>query len=120
MENAGGALFDALPDQCPGCGSFDQPLEDGPSSLMVLWMPQLNTYLCLACKDNWAKWAGTNWAPEIVKSTGLDLRATNKPRCVKNIELIAAGQAPDYSSWRTGNNNPMGLLGYCPPCPTDH
>jgi hypothetical protein len=116
VENiAGGDLFDSLPDQCPGCGQWDTPAQDGPSKLMILWIPALSAYLCLACKDNWAKWVGTNWAPEIVKSTGLDLRATNKPKCVKNIEALAEGNAPDYTSWQT-SNNVMGM-GYCPPVP---
>lgn len=113
MEStAGGDLFDSLPDQCPGCGVKDTPAEDGPSRLMFIWVWRIDSYLCLTCNGSYSTWIGTNWAPEIIESTGLDLRATNKPKCVKNVERIAAGEEPDYKSWQF--NNPMGM-GYCPP-----
>lgn len=116
MENIAGDLFDSLPDQCPGCGQWDTPAENGPSRLMVLWIPMLGAYLCLGCKDNWAKWVGTDWAPEIVKSTGLDLRATNKPKCVKNVEALASGETPNYESWTQQSHNVMNPMG-CPSPP---
>ena len=116
MESiAGGDLFDSLPDQCPGCGEWDTPAESGPSRLMFLWMEQLGSYLCFQCKDNYSKWISTTWAPEVVASTELDLRETNKPKCVKNVEAIAKGWEPDYKPW-TSYRNPVGI-GYTPPVP---
>ena len=116
MTISGGAIFDDLPSQCPGCGAMDSPAENGPSKLMFLWMEHLNSYLCFGCKDNYTKWVSTNWADEIVKSTGLDLRETNKPKCVRNVEAIAAGEEPQYEKYVQQMNNAMGL-GCYPPVP---
>jgi hypothetical protein len=119
MTSIADGLWDDLPNQCPGCGQVDTPAQDGPSKLMILWVWQLSTYLCLACKDGYATWLGTNWTTELDKDGNTVNQADlHKPKCLQNIEAIQRGAEPEYKSW-ANTGNPMGM-GYCPPCPTDH
>lgn len=101
MKNTGAEIYDEMPDRCPGCGKFDTPLADGPSSLMLLWSPLLDSYICIDCNRTYTEWV--NWAPEY--------RERNKPLTITNIEKVVAGEEPSYSHW--ASNPPMGA-GYIP------
>jgi len=83
-------FFDEVPTTCPGCGTEDHPERDGPSYLMIRWMPLVKSYLCIDCVSNWSTW-------ESRQSPGCKYPDDNSPPLVvKNLELIAKGQAPSY------------------------
>jgi hypothetical protein len=91
VENIGRDLFDSLPKQCPGCGKFDSPAESGPSKLMLLWQPLLNSYICIDCNRAYTEWLSKDWQE--------DFRERNKPLAVQNVEAIAQGTPPKYDKW---------------------
>lgn len=88
MSDDGYLFFDETPKQCPGCGNNDRPAIDGPSDLMINWVPLVSNYLCIDCRTRWAVWA-CRQSPGCLDGSG-------KPAVVKNLELLEKGEAPSY------------------------
>jgi hypothetical protein len=82
-------LLDEYPEMCPGCGTLEKPLGDGPSSLMCIYQPAEHVVWCQACNMKYGSWL-------MNKYTDDGERYRWRPDCLVNIEAIRNGQQPKY------------------------
>lgn len=94
-------LLDEMPPWCPGCGTENKPMGDGPSNLMPIYCPTQNVIWCLQCNMNYSAWLGNTYADE-------DSRFKYRPDCLVNIDRIRNNEKPKYGSY---TNNPYGFGG---------
>ena len=82
-------FYGDMPDSCPGCGAYEAFTKEGKVTLILTWVPLLNSMLCDTCRTLYTGWQEkSHYAEESVEK--------RKPQCVRNVEMIAKGEQPVY------------------------
>jgi hypothetical protein len=87
-------LLDEQPEICPGCGTPDKPLADGPSALMPIYCPTESVVWCLECNMKYSAWLANQYVDAAD-------RYKWRPDGLKNIHRIRNNEEPVYADHLT-------------------